>query len=101
MVFDPLVHRYQDKAGESTQFHVGRGGPSGVARVSGRTPYEDGSVILNAPTLEHILDDIFYKLNIHSSEESVLHPIFMTEVVANPPYCRKGKRDLPLNGEAD
>ena len=92
MVFDPTVHRFQNKTGEPSQFRIGRCVPTGVARVSSRTPFEEGNVVLHFTSLEHILDDVFSKLHVKGS--TVEHPVLMTEPVANPPYCRRECAEL-------
>jgi actin-related protein 5 len=62
-----------------------------VTRNTSRTPYEDGNVIIHNQSVEHILDDIFAKLHF---KDAIDEPIFMTEVVANPPCCRRETSEL-------
>lgn len=92
VVFDPTVHRYQQRAGDVVQYHAGRSAPPGTVRLAVRSPYEDGPVVLHPPTLEHLLDHVFAQLAVPSGAECVQCPVFMTEAAANPPYCRRGTR---------
>ena len=39
--------------------------------------------------MEHVLDYVFIKLGLNSSEGSIDTPIVMTEAMANLPYSRK------------
>lgn len=94
LVFDPIIHRYQTGAGEPAQFYIGRTAPSGMTRASCRPLYEDGNVILQPASLEHIFDNIFTRLSVQAKDEHICHPVFMTEVVGNPPYCRRETAEL-------
>lgn len=100
VVFDPIVHRYQVKTGDTPQHLVGRTAPTGVTRFTSRTPYEEGSgnLILHQASLEQIFDHTFGCLSLphHGGTvgKGVGQPILMTETVANPPYCRRECSEL-------
>ncbi|RDD44462.1 Actin-related protein 5 [Trichoplax sp. H2] len=63
-----------------------------LLRWSLRTQF-DADVVTHFDAQEQILDHIFSHLSI-SSEQSIDHPILMTEAVCNPNYCRSLMSEL-------
>lgn len=64
----------------------------GTARGQSKNVYEPGTNIINNwDCMEGILDTIFHKLGLQSTNGTVDRPIVMTEPVANLGYARRSK----------
>ncbi|KAF2398253.1 actin-related protein, ARP5 class, partial [Trichodelitschia bisporula] len=95
LTLPPLMARYRDRKLNRTFMFVGNDVyADGTARGQAKNAYEPGSNIVNNwDVVEGVLDYVFIKLGIDSSN-GINRPIMMTEPVANLAYTRKTMSEI-------
>lgn len=94
LVFDQMVHRISNKDG-SISFAVGRNAPMGVSKTSSRSAFDAG-LLVHFTTVERTLDCIFDHLK--QTDDSINHPVIISEPLANPPHIRDELIELLFEG---
>eukprot|EP00833_Pecoramyces_ruminatium_P013309 jgi/Orpsp1_1/1187341/evm.model.d7180000057020.1 len=86
--FSTQVAKFRDRKTSRNVIYIGNEifRAEALSRSNIRSPY-DSNIIINPELLEYMMDYIFLKLGINSS--NIENPIIMTETLCNPNYSRK------------
>lgn len=83
---DSVISRYRDRKTNRTITLAGSESYVDAASRSNLRPIHEEGVVCNYDSMEGMLDYIFLKLGV--SDETVHHPILMSETLCNPVYTR-------------